>query len=254
MALLQVGGFIVALTLAHYRVLTQAAPPPAIVEVDLGAPSEKLPGGALAALLPLVSSALLAVWTSYHWSDLPQRIPVLVGLHGVDRWVSRTVAGVFGFIGTQAVLSMIFVFSGWGILHWSRRASGQGTDNARDRQFRRLNIHLLLAAAYLLAAAAWIAILKPAVVGLAGIALLLIIVVYFFRLIRLNQGTSDVPHGDRTPDTCWKLGIFYVNPADPSVFVAKRFGIGYTLNFGNRWSWAVLGVIAIFAVTRALLR
>jgi Family of unknown function (DUF5808) len=44
---------------------------------------------------------------------------------------------------------------------------------------------------------------------------------------------------DRTPDRCWKAGIFYVNPADPALFVEKRHGIGYTLNFGNPWSWVV---------------
>jgi len=27
--------------------------------------------------------------------------------------------------------------------------------------------------------------------------------------------------------------------------VPKRFGIGYTLNFGNSWSWAVLAVIVL---------
>jgi uncharacterized membrane protein len=42
--------------------------------------------------------------------------------------------------------------------------------------------------------------------------------------------------GDRTPDACWRWGLFYVNPADPSILIEKRFGIGYTLNFGNRWT------------------
>jgi len=44
------------------------------------------------------------------------------------------------------------------------------------------------------------------------------------------------------PDDGWK-GIFYFNPDDPALFVPKRFGIGYTLNFGNSWSWVVLALI-----------
>ncbi len=44
------------------------------------------------------------------------------------------------------------------------------------------------------------------------------------------------------PEKGWK-GIFYSNPEDPAVFVPKRFGIGYTLNFGNPWSWVVLVLI-----------
>jgi len=46
------------------------------------------------------------------------------------------------------------------------------------------------------------------------------------------------------PNKFWKWGIFYVNPENPDV-VPKRYGIGYTLNFGNRWSWAVLALILI---------
>jgi uncharacterized membrane protein len=49
----------------------------------------------------------------------------------------------------------------------------------------------------------------------------------------------------RPPDEGWK-GIFYSNRDDPALFVPKRFGIGYTLNFANPWSWAVL--VLIFAM------
>ncbi|GIP37068.1 membrane protein [Paenibacillus sp. J31TS4] len=34
-------------------------------------------------------------------------------------------------------------------------------------------------------------------------------------------------------DKYWKGGLFYFNRNDPSVFVEKRFGVGYTLNFAN---------------------
>ena len=48
-----------------------------------------------------------------------------------------------------------------------------------------------------------------------------------------------------TPESSWKAGIFYSNRDDPSLFVPKRFAIGYTLNFGNSRSWAVLAVIVL---------
>jgi len=58
---------------------------------------------------------------------------------------------------------------------------------------------------------------------------------------------------DRTPDRCWKAGIFYVNPADPALFVEKRHGIGYTLNFGNPWSWVVLIIVTLIAIAPVIL-
>jgi len=48
----------------------------------------------------------------------------------------------------------------------------------------------------------------------------------------------------RPPDDKWK-GIFYSDPDDPALLVPKRFGIGYTLNFGNPWSWVVLALILL---------
>jgi uncharacterized membrane protein len=54
--------------------------------------------------------------------------------------------------------------------------------------------------------------------------------------------------GKRPPDDAWK-GIFYSNSRDPAVFVPKRYGIGYTLNFGNPWSWLI--VVLIFAAVMA---
>lgn len=53
-----------------------------------------------------------------------------------------------------------------------------------------------------------------------------------------------VKRGGRPPDEKWK-GVFYFNSDDPAVLVPKRYGIGYTLNFGNRWSWVVLALILL---------
>ena len=38
-------------------------------------------------------------------------------------------------------------------------------------------------------------------------------------------------------------GIFYFNPDDPAVWVPKRFGIGYTLNFARPAAWIVLAAV-----------
>lgn len=59
-------------------------------------------------------------------------------------------------------------------------------------------------------------------------------------------GVSDDLTLPQDEDQFWKAGIFYVNREDPSIFVSKRFGIGWTMNMGNWRSWAItLGLIAI---------
>ncbi|WP_295651736.1 DUF5808 domain-containing protein, partial [uncultured Mucilaginibacter sp.] len=38
----------------------------------------------------------------------------------------------------------------------------------------------------------------------------------------------------------YKLGIFYYDKSDKSLFVPKRFGMGWTFNFANVWSYVIL--------------
>ena len=44
----------------------------------------------------------------------------------------------------------------------------------------------------------------------------------------------------------YKLGILYVNKADSRVFVPKRYGVGFTLNFGKRY--VTIGFLLILAI------
>ena len=41
-------------------------------------------------------------------------------------------------------------------------------------------------------------------------------------------------------DSYWKFGVLYYNPEDPAIFIEKRFGIGWTINWGRKSSWLIL--------------
>lgn len=59
---------------------------------------------------------------------------------------------------------------------------------------------------------------------------------------------------DPDDDVYWKAGVFYVNKNDPSIFVEKRFGVGWTLNFGNPIGYLiVLGPLLIILAISFLL-
>ena len=50
-------------------------------------------------------------------------------------------------------------------------------------------------------------------------------------------------------DAHWKAGVFYWNPDDPAVFVAKRFSVGWTMNFARPASWLfILGLCALIVL------
>jgi hypothetical protein len=90
-----------------------------------------------------------------------------------------------------------------------------------------------------------------------SVALIVTIVAFIISLMHGGQGGARLlasgrsPIGDRTADTRWIGGLFYFNPTDPALLVEKRMGIGWTLNFGNPWSWVPLIAVAVIVVIGA---
>ncbi|HEY4363336.1 MAG TPA: DUF5808 domain-containing protein [Bryobacteraceae bacterium] len=248
-------GFLAGFLLAHRRTQPHAVEPSPIVEIDLAAPQETFPGGSVSALPPFAALAALALWAHAHWANLPGRIPIHWSFHGPDRFADRTVANVYSLIVLDAVICLVLLSIAWGIVNWSRRIFTSGSSAAYERRFRRINAQMLIAFSYWAAAQGWIALALPGVaapwteIALTALIVTTLAFLCYYVLLMVRAARSGAPMGDRTPDACWKLGIFYINPGDPSLWIPKRFGIGYTLNFGNRWSWALLGVLlaAVFA-------
>lgn len=44
----------------------------------------------------------------------------------------------------------------------------------------------------------------------------------------------------------WKLGMLYCNPDDASLFLPKRSGIGWTVNWGRPAVWALVVALVLF--------
>lgn len=69
-----------------------------------------------------------------------------------------------------------------------------------------------------------------------------------------NKETESKKVIDRDDDKNWKIAnSLYFNPDDPALFVEKRFGIGWTLNFGNKMAIAVIILLIIFIVAMAII-
>ncbi len=57
----------------------------------------------------------------------------------------------------------------------------------------------------------------------------------------------------KAKDGHWVAGVFYYNPQDPSLWVEKRYGFGWTLNFARPASWFMLGGILLVVIVGAAL-
>lgn len=239
--IIQVFAGFIAFYLARKRTLPYAVSPTAVRETELKEHERIIPGGWMAALGPFI---LLAVCAAYLWfyRAEPQSKP------GSTVYL-LTMSGVL-------VALTLFLY---GLARWVRPVYAGGPEHARELKFRRTVSAIVLAAQYYVSLqASWILfiprhqpLMAVATVPLALIFALVVVVV----LARLGQGgsrafaagqkslSSAVPVGDRTPDHYWKLGVFYFNPDDSAVFIEKRFGLGYSLNFARPTAWIIVALL-----------
>lgn len=252
-----------AQVVSHRRALIHAATPSTMVEVDLSAPKEHFPGGLLAALPPFLVLLALGAWALPHLDRLPGRLPVHWGLYGPNRWVITSSRAIIGLLMLHAFVCLLLTVSALGVLHWSRRVRASGPSAAAERQFRRRTLLLVLSVEYFTILPPVFDLLQaPALaMKLWTVALLLTLLAFLVSLMRAGQGGTRLAVvgggtvGDRTADARWIGGLIYFDRRDPAILVEKRMGIGWTLNFGNLWSWVALaGIAVIVAIGPVLLR
>ena len=263
MLLAQTMGAVVAFLKARDAVRPHAVAPATIREAEIG-PRPALPGGLIGQLGPFLILFAAAAYVGVHWDDVPPRFPTHWNLAGKpDGWTSKSVGGVFRGFSLGLVACAMMLFSSWAILHWTRLPRVTGMDGEESRRVRRINLLATLAAEYLIALLlAWTAGVAmfssqvtrarlPLAFRIAPFALLITATV-MIRVLRRTAVSDGPPIGDTTPDSCWHLGMFDFNRADPALFVEKRMGLGYTLNLGNAVSWLVV-LVALVAVAIPLL-
>ena len=226
---------------------------------------------------PFVILTAAAIFISRRWNSLPVRFPVHWGITGQpDRWATRDFLGVYGAMLTAFVLCAMLALLSYAMVHWSRQIRAGGEAATNEARFRQVQIGILLSTEYLIALLfSWLSLLPlrsnptmtPVATSLIFLGVLAYVVTIIWLLKHTGQGGVELagggagaeipsgapPIGDRTPDECWKAGMVYVNRDDPAILVEKRFGIGYTLNFGNPRSWLVLGAILIPLIAVSLI-
>ncbi len=265
---LVVFGAIAGYVAGHRMTVPHRAAPTAVRQVSLARRRESLPGGPLAQVGPFLLLATASAWTILNWHRLPAHFPIHWGGDGLpDGWTTRTPYHVFSLPVFFAGLCLFLALTAFSVLRYSRRSEAS---DAWGR-FRRTLAETLLALEYCVAVSAVAPMFlplsqTPATVKLWTALLLVLSIVLPFTLVivllvAVSRATSAqskpataAPEGDGTPDACWHGGgIFYYNPHDPALWVRKRFGIGYTLNFANPWSWVFMGGTVVLVAAPLLL-
>ncbi|MCL2493016.1 MAG: DUF5808 domain-containing protein [Clostridiales bacterium] len=220
-------------------------------------------------------AAVSVIAVIFIWPYVPDRVVTNTGLDGTpDAWVDKGPGAVLPLLASQWFLMVTFALCLLIVRHARRQIDPAAPEASREqgRRFRRISSVLLFvcgAAFGILMGVLNITMLLG--VNLAAyavfmlVAFAVIIIVMIAILIRVGQGGSRLAvrgvagNADKTADTgaanapvdndaYWKLGQFYFNRNDPAIFVEKRFGIGWTMNWGHPVSWLIIAAVVVVIV------
>lgn len=182
---------------------------------------------------------------------MPANLPVHYSFTAVDTWSPKSWATVLmplvpGTIST-ACLFLCCLFT--------RRApaSVRGNPDAAPKAFRfrkymivlMIVLTLMAELSFLLTEIGFLVPLSPLIFEIPVVLDLVItaaLFIVYFRFVRVKKPKGPI----LDDDSKWVLGMFYYNSSDPSAFIEKRTGIGYTLNFAKPVAWIFIGgVVAI---------
>jgi hypothetical protein len=232
--------FLCAFLIARAATRPSRIPPCEMREADL---SRREPPPVLAVLVvaPLITMAAVLFWTYSNWQQLPDPYPIHWGFDGQpDMWIERTPLHVFGVLGLLGGVAALLAFFGYGFLFWARRNT---VARHTGYSFPAVWIALFLGAEYFIAASATLPMgfdIRP--LELIVLALLTASSLYLIVIGPAGGHAARRP-GDQTPDEAWKFGMFYYNPQDAALFVEKRFGLGWTINFGQARAWVLIALV-----------
>jgi uncharacterized membrane protein len=258
--LLQALGAVIAFARGRNRTRPYAQPSGGMRAAPLDAASEHLPGGPCGIIVPYAALAATAIFLNANWQRLPSWLAVHWGLNGTpDRWAERTWRNVDGpLLAGFLVVALMHVL---GYMIVARSPRGRMAETADwTARFRRANLRMIVGLGWMLAGLFSALSLNPLLargdamffpVWLMLGATLGVTAVFVWPIIRISQESGS--GSDGTPDACWKLGQIYYNPNDPALMVEKRFGVGYTINFGNRASWLLIGLLVVIVLVPLVL-
>jgi hypothetical protein len=250
---LQAAGLFWAVARAHAEASPHAVATGHLREATLRPRRPALPGGALAQAGPFLVLAAAALLAVVRWDRIPERFPVHWTLDGeVDRWAERNPAGVFAPIVVAAlVCGGILVVAATVV-----RSSRTGAASARRGLVVLLFVEYVMTLVPL-----WMTLritlgIGGAIPVAAGVVMTVVVLLLVpWLLLEPSSAAAGSPsmRGDGTPNECWKWGLVYYNREDPALWVAKRIGVGHTLNFARPGAWILLGAtLALVALVLGL--
>lgn len=200
------------------------------------------------------------------YPSTPDLVPTHFDFAGnVNQWTPKGPALIAFPLLFEVFMAACFIFS-----HWMTIRSKKDIDPARPAisayaygAFARAECILLLVGGSVLTAVlgiVMILMMAEILSMLVTIALIIVATLIFVgatiavsvvygqsgsRLVKRLEESGDIIADN---DEHWKAGIFYFNKDDASLFLPKRFGVGWTMNWARPAAWLIVGGFTLASI------
>lgn len=209
-------------------------------------------------LLPLLINLATFMITWLFYDRIPDRFPMQYNFAGeVTRWADKSIGSVLLFPLLQLFMIGLFLFINIIIANSKQQIDPDNPEKSIKQNIvfrRRWSLFIIVTGTILVLLfffnqLSLLLDFDPQILFILTFVIVGITLIYAGILTFLTgQGGSRVKiqtgvNGEkinRDDDRYWKLGIFYFNPNDPALFLEKRFGSGWTVNFARPLAWVFL--------------
>lgn len=217
----------------------------------------------------LLLTVIPSLFLIYYYPQLPEKIPVHWDWRGrADEWARKSFGAVFFLSMMLVYMQGLFLLVKHGLIGVKMTLPGERTEEYLRGKEEFLTTTLRLMDWVRVLAATMMSSLLLNIVfssvehlrhltiivavtdALSTLLLVASCVYFIIRLIKIDRrlkrtvGRVYVQRG-RDAAHWYAGGLFYYNPEDPSLFVEKLVGFGYTFNMGNRWVYVYLAYIIL---------
>jgi uncharacterized membrane protein len=222
-------------------------------------------------LLPMIVTVGVIGYTVLQYDLLPEQIPTHWRMNGeADAFTEKT--PMSAILMPLTLLAMQVMYLG---IHIGKNKSGiklsaTGTNASRVRQLtlRKYSSWLMFGVSFLLTVLFsyfQLTTIHPdlfAGTAMAAAPMIFLVVIlastiaFAVKVGRSDKHPIDIEEEEITDydeDSYWKGGLFYFNRNDPSIFVEKRFGVGWTLNFANPLGYFIFILPLVIVLVLSLL-
>lgn len=224
-------------------------------------------------IIPVIMIVINIILGYKYYSSLPNRVPIHWDFSGnITGYSHKSIFLIWDMPLVQTFITFIFfiVYKGIG---WSKQQISSFNPKSsveKNKIFRRVWSIYMTVFCILINCMLTMGTLQRYNVFHISSKLYTIVSIAFLVLvfcsiiiisIKLGQGGVNVKlpgkeeknefsSRDNDDDSYWKFGMIYYNRNDPSIFVEKRFGIGWTVNAGSLVGMAIyIGIIVLIIIS-----